>query len=95
MSPLFDAYLMVDWSARSEPARGADSIWWALIERRDGAAALLRRENPSLRAAAVEQLATMLAALSAEGRRSLVGFDFPFGYPAGFAAALGLDGAPP
>jgi precorrin-8X/cobalt-precorrin-8 methylmutase len=94
-SPLFDAYLMVDWSARSGPARGADSIWWALVERRNGAAALIRRENPPLRAAAVERIAEVLAALSAEGRRSLIGFDFPFGYPAGFAAALGLDGAPP
>jgi precorrin-8X/cobalt-precorrin-8 methylmutase len=95
VSPLFDAYLMVDWSARSGPARGADSIWWGLVERRDGATALVRRENPPLRAAAIEQLAELLAALSAEGRRSLVGFDFPFGYPAGFAAALGLDGTPP
>jgi precorrin-8X/cobalt-precorrin-8 methylmutase len=29
----------------------------------------------------------------ARGRRVLVGFDFPFGYPTGFAAALGLGSA--
>ncbi len=28
------------------------------------------------------------------GRRVLVGFDFPYGYPAGLAARLGLSGAP-
>jgi hypothetical protein len=26
--------------------------------------------------------------------RALVGFDFPYSYPAGFADALGLDGSP-
>ena len=26
-APLFDAYVMVDWSAAGKPARGKDSIW--------------------------------------------------------------------
>ena len=26
-SPLFDGYLIVDWSASSSPKRGKDSIW--------------------------------------------------------------------
>ena len=30
----------------------------------------------------------------ARGKRVLIGFDFPFGYPAGFAARLGLSGPP-
>ena len=30
----------------------------------------------------------------AGGERVLVGFDFPYGYPAGFAAALDLTGPP-
>ena len=30
----------------------------------------------------------------ANGERVLIGFDFPFGYPAGFAAKLNLPGAP-
>ena len=33
-------------------------------------------------------LADLLAAERAAGRRVLAGFDFPFGYPRGFAAAL-------
>ncbi|MBV9863687.1 MAG: cobalamin biosynthesis protein CbiG [Alphaproteobacteria bacterium] len=36
----------------------------------------------------------MLATAMANGERVLAGFDFPFGYPAGFAARLGLPGPP-
>ena len=28
---LFDAYLMVDWSAEARPKLGRDSIWLALV----------------------------------------------------------------
>ena len=27
---IFDAYLIVDWSANATPKRGADSIWYYL-----------------------------------------------------------------
>lgn len=86
---LFDAYLMVDWSASAARATGADSIWWALIERRGDRLTLRRRANPPYRAVATTEIADALAGLSARGRRVLVGFDFPFGYPAGFAARHG------
>ena len=56
MPPLFDAYVMVDWSAATRPVRGADSIWWALVMRQDGVLALVRRENPATRAAAMDLL---------------------------------------
>lgn len=89
---LFDAYLIVDWSAAAVPRRGRDSIWWALL-RRDGPgprpAAL---ENPPTRAAATAALAEILRRLVAEDCHVLAGFDFPFGYPAGFAARLGWTG---
>ena len=39
--------------------------------------------------------AELLAEAVRRGDRVLAGFDFPFGYPAGFAARLGLAGAPP
>ncbi|UCH72941.1 MAG: hypothetical protein JSU82_11250 [Rhodospirillales bacterium] len=92
--PLFDAYLMVDWSANGTPKTGADSIWYAEY-RREGRR-LVRRAlaNPPTRAAACAAVADRLAALAASGRRVLAGFDFPFGYPAGTAHALGLDGMP-
>jgi molybdopterin molybdotransferase len=88
---LFDTIVMVDWSAasRATPARpSADAIWIGVA--RDGVA-----EAPAYhrtRAAACADLAALLADEVAAGRRALAGFDFPFGYPAGFAARVG--GAP-
>ncbi len=84
---LFDTHVVVDWSARSTPSPARptkDAIWWAVA--RDG-----RVEAPEYvrtRHEAVVRLETMLAAEAAAGRRVLVGFDFPFGYPAGVAQRL-------
>jgi len=36
MKPLFDSYLMVDWSGATRPTTGADSIWLHLLGRRNG-----------------------------------------------------------
>jgi precorrin-8X/cobalt-precorrin-8 methylmutase len=59
---------------------------------RRGRAARTDLVNLPTRAAAARWLTARLAALPG---RVLVGFDFPFGYPAGTAARLGLDGAEP
>ncbi|MHA1565860.1 MAG: cobalamin biosynthesis protein CbiG, partial [Alphaproteobacteria bacterium] len=92
MAPVFDAYVMVDWSAAARPCHGADSIWWAWVQRQGGTCTLRQRENPRTRAMAMEQLADLLGGLADEGCRVLAGFDFPFGYPAGFGKRLGLAG---
>jgi precorrin-8X/cobalt-precorrin-8 methylmutase len=86
---MFDVYVMVDWSAATVPRTGRDSIWicW---NGQDGH----RFENPSTRYAAKALLTDWLAAARRNGERVLVGFDFPFGYPAGFAAKLNLTGTP-
>lgn len=89
MAALFDQYVIVDWSAASEPKQGRDSIWFC--ERGPQGE---RIENPATRAMAKALLGDILAAAAAQGRRVLLGFDFPFGYPAGFAARLGLEGSP-
>lgn len=87
MSGQFDTHVIVDWSARSAPSPArpsADAIWWtAAREGRAGAPVYVRT-----RAAAVAALADLLAAEVAAGRRVLIGFDFPFGYPAGVAHRL-------
>ena len=88
--PIFDAYLIVDWSANATPKRGADSIWYCLIVR-DGRG--LRRRllaNPATRWQARGEIAGVLNDLTARGQRVLAGFDFPNGYPAGFARAAGF-----
>ncbi len=86
----FDAYLMVDWSAANRPRTGADSIWYCLLE-----ADRQEVRNVATRAAAWRRLGGLLRERAARGMRVLAGFDFPLGYPAGFARALGLRGAPP
>ena len=92
--PLFDAYLMIDWSAAATPRRGADSIWLGLTRRHRGGCRLAMLENPPTRAAATARLGDILARLLRRGDRVLAGFDFPFGYPTGTAARLGLSGLP-
>jgi hypothetical protein len=89
-SPLmFDRFVIVDWSAANVPRIGRDSIW---ICGRCGDHETL--VNPPTRHAAKALLADWLIAAQARGQRVLLGFDFPFGYPAGFAARLGLSGPP-
>lgn len=87
----FDTFVIVDWSAAGQPKRGRDSIWICAVDR-DGAQLLLK--NPPTRHAAKLVLCEVLADAARRGYRALAGFDFPFGYPAGFAARLGLVGAP-
>ena len=84
---MFDTFIMVDWSAANVPRIGRDSIW---LCRRDIEGETL--VNAPTRYAAKELIGQWLAA--AGERRVLLGFDFPFGYPAGFAARLGLSGPP-
>jgi precorrin-8X/cobalt-precorrin-8 methylmutase len=89
MAPLFDRYVIVDWSAANRPKTGRDSIW-ICCRGADGE----RVCNPPTRHAAKGMLADILARACERGERVVAGFDFPFGYPAGFAARLGLMGTP-
>lgn len=84
---MFDTFIMVDWSAANVPRLGRDSIW---LCRRDAEGETL--VNAPTRYATKELIGQWLTA--AGERRVLLGFDFPFGYPAGFAARLGLSGPP-
>jgi hypothetical protein len=88
--PAFDAYWAVDWSARSEPAHGANSLWWALLRWPDGreASPTLDVGNPRTRQSFMDEVLRRLSSELA-GARVLLGFDFPLGYPRGFARALG------
>lgn len=86
---LFDVYLAVDWSARSAPSPrrpSPDSVWVAECTATAG-----RTSTHYLRTrhACGQWLRRRLRDHVAHGRRVLAGFDFPFGFPAGFAAALG------
>ncbi|WP_298914593.1 hypothetical protein [uncultured Algimonas sp.] len=81
---LFDRIVVVDWSAANSPKTGADSIWIA-----DSHGLTL---NPATRDAAMIAVETVMEASRIRRERLLIGWDFAFGYPAGFAAGLGLSG---
>lgn len=90
---LFDRYVMIDWSATSKPSRvdpSKDAIWVGDLSR-DGQTEIYCRT----RDVATEVARAILRDAVAKGERVLIGFDFPFGYPRGFAAALGLDARTP
>ena len=83
----FDRYVVVDWSARSAPATGADSIWIA-----DLAGGEVELANPPTRRRAADRLHEILD--GSDDDRVLLGFDASLGYPSGTAALLGLSGTP-
>ncbi len=89
--PLFERYVAIDWSANNAPKTGSDSIWSCVGSCAPGD---VLATNHATRRSAESWLVDTLVAAVAAGDRVLVGMDFPYGYPAGFAAALGLDGDP-
>ncbi|MFN7595598.1 MAG: molybdopterin-guanine dinucleotide biosynthesis protein B [Cereibacter sp.] len=89
---LFDTVVVVDWSSSGTPSPArpsANAIWLGVAQAGGVTAHYLRT-----RADAERMLTGLLDTEAAAGRRVLAGFDFPFGYPAGFAARLtGTPGA--
>lgn len=82
----FDTVIVVDWSASKTPSPqkpAADAIWMA-IAHGDQVTSSYHRTRSQVMMAIETQLDRALAA----GQRVLLGFDFPFGYPAGFARAV-------
>ena len=88
----FDSILVVDWSSGNDtgPRPRADAVWTALARGGRVAPAAYHRNRQAAEAAITALLADELAA----GRRVLAGFDFPFGYPAGFAARVTMRADP-
>ena len=78
----FDSFAVVDWSSGNDtgPRPRKDAVW--------GGAILGGREFEPIyfrnRQLAVSWLEKTIAGEIAAGRRLLIGFDFPFGYPNGF-----------
>jgi hypothetical protein len=91
MARLFDAYIMVDWSAASKPATGPNSIWVGILAKDARLKLQFKAVNIDTRLKARAFLEDMVAKLTRRGDRVLLGFDFSLGYPAGTAKALGLD----
>jgi hypothetical protein len=92
---LFNAYVIVDWSAASKPNTGADSVWIGVLKRDVRFRLAFEAFNPATRAEAEKKLVAVLDDLKKRGERTLLGFDFPLGFPRGFSAALKLPTASP
>jgi molybdenum cofactor guanylyltransferase len=88
----FDRIVMVDWSARGAPSPRkpvADAIWLGEADAQ-GTRSSYHRTRQDAEAA----LMAIFAQARAAGERVLAGFDFPFGYPVGFAERVtGAQGA--
>ena len=91
---LFDTYLFIDWSAANvvhfqQPT--ANAVWAGELVNRSGfkCETYFRTRN-----AAIEHVSAVLLNHIKEGRRVLVGFDFSYAYPSGFAKALALPNGP-
>jgi molybdopterin molybdotransferase len=82
-----DTVVMVDWSGGNDTGRRPrkDAIWAAVAREGEPGIPRVYLRN---RVIAVEWLRDLLAAELRAGRQVLAGFDFPFGYPAGFAERL-------
>ena len=94
MPRLFSAYVIVDWSAAAKPTTGADSIWIGVLKRDVRFRMAFESYNPATRGEAEKRLGIILDDLKKRGERALLGFDFPLGFPRGFANALKLSGEP-
>jgi hypothetical protein len=94
MARLFDSYVMVDWSAASKPATGADSIWIGAMTPDSRLKLAFKASNPPTRAKALAELEDLLGRCLKRGDKVLVCVDFPIGFPAGAAELLKLKGEP-
>ncbi|MDP5217485.1 molybdopterin-binding protein [Ruegeria sp. 2205SS24-7] len=85
MTP-FQTIAMVDWSGGNDtgPKPRKDAIW-ACVIRAGACEAPIYLRN---RARAEVWLGDLIETELAAGRRLMLGFDFPFGYPAGFARSI-------
>lgn len=90
MTRLFNAYVVVDWSAAAKPATGPDSVWVGVLKRNVRFQLAFAIYNPPTRKEAEALIGAQLEDLLKRGERALVGFDFPLGFPRGAATALKL-----
>ena len=95
MARLFNAYVIVDWSAAESKTTGKNSIWIGVVKRDVRFRFAFESHNPASRREAEALIAQILDDRAKHRERTLIGFDFAFGYPRGFAEALKLPGDAP
>src|SRR6476660_6366797 len=84
--PQFDAYIMADWSGGSRRRKNRqDAIWIAHGTIEEDCP---QTESPPSRTEEIELVRALLHEWVTSRSRVLVCFDFAYGYPVDFAAAL-------
>jgi len=91
---LFDAYVIVRWSAASKASAGADSVVIGLVRRDVRFRNAYSGQTAATRAEGEKKLGAILEDLAKRGEKVLLGLDFPLGFPRGLAAGLKLGGEP-
>jgi len=91
---LFNAYVIVDWTAAAKPGSGPDSVLIGVLKRDVRFRLAFEAFVLPTRAEAEKRLVVILDDLKKRGERAFVGFDFPLGFPRGLASALKLTGEP-
>lgn len=94
MARLFDAYIIADWTAAETRKLGDQSVWIGVAKRDVRFRLYAETHNVATRAEGETLLQALLADHRKRGDRVLLGLDFNFGFPAGTAARLGLEGPP-
>lgn len=94
MARLFDAVIIADWTAAEGKKLGDQSVWIGVAKRDVRFRLYTETHNVATRAEGEALLNKLVSEHRKRGDRVLVGFDFNFGFPAGTAARLKLDGAP-
>ncbi len=95
MARLFNAYVMVHWSAAAKASTGPDSVWIGVLKRDVRFRLAFEAHNPPTRAAAEALILSILDDRAKRRERTFLGYDFALGFPRGLAAGLKLAGDKP
>lgn len=99
MARLFDVYIAADWSSRNKPspAKPTEDAIWVGEKLAAGVfdPTVVEETYFRTRLNCISYLRNRLLHHTDQRRRVFIGFDFAYGYPVGFATALGLTGDVP
>ena len=95
MARLFNAYVMVHWSAAAKASTGPDSVRIGVLKRDVRFRLAFEAHNPPTRAAAEALILSILDDRAKRRERTFLGYDFALGFPRGLAAGLKLAGDKP
>ena len=94
MARLFNAYVIVDWSAASKPGTGADLVRIGVMKRDVRFRLAFESHTAATRAEAEKRIGAILDDLKKRSERAFIGLNFPLGFPQGLSTALNLPGEP-